>query len=377
MKIKSIKSIPLLGTTSKGGWTIELKPEDSLHTLIEVVTESGLTGIGSVFTSAALVEGSLQILRPLFIGESAIEGQCLRERAEQSQFWRGRGGAITHTLSGIDIALWDILGKATSQSVGVLLGGRYRTKIKPYASLLFGRPEKLEGIIAPAINAGFTGIKLGWGELGRHSFALDEAMVKKAREILGNRSLMVDAGGSDLCWANGYKWALNTADMLKEYGVTWFEEPLRPDDIEGYKKLREHSRVPISGCEVLTRRQSFLPWINERAVDYIQPDVTKVGGISEQHKIAWYAYDNGVECIPHGWNTAVGLAADLQLVSAIPTANWVEYMIGNPYIDDLWLSTPKIDKDGFLEIPNRPGLGVDWNYDGIEKHSGIRLKEKY
>lgn len=375
MKIKSINCIPLLGSTAKGGWSNELDPEDSLHTLIEVVTESGLTGIGSVFTSGALVEGALQILNPLFIGESALEGQRLRECAEQSQFWRGRGGAITHTLSGIDIALWDILGKATGQPVGVLLGGMYRKKIKPYASILFELPDKLEAVLSPALEAGFTGIKLGWGKFGRESDQLDEAMVKKARELLGDRSLMVDAGGSDGCWANGYKWALNKADMLKDYGIHWFEEPLRPDDIEGYKKLREHSRVPISGCEVLTRRQSFLPWINEGAVDYIQPDVTKVGGISEQHKIAWYAYDHGIECIPHGWNTAVGLAADLQLVSAIPTAHWIEYMVGNPYIDDLWLNTPKIDDEGYLEIPQKPGLGIDWNYEGIEKHSGILLKE--
>ncbi|PCJ57960.1 MAG: mandelate racemase [Planctomycetota bacterium] len=377
MKIKSIKCVPLRGATAKGGWSNELKPEDSLHTLIEVVTETGLTGIGSVFTSSDLVEGSLQILNPLFIGESALEGQRLRECAEQSQFWRGRGGAITHTLSGIDIALWDILGKSTNQSVGVLLGGKYRNKIKPYASLLFEVPEKLEAVMQPALESGFKGIKLGWGLFGRQSSKMDEAMVKKAREILGDRSLMVDAGGSDGCWPNTYKWAINTADMLKDYGVDWFEEPLRPDDIFSYKKLREHSRVPISGCEVLTRRQSFLPWITEGAVDYIQPDVTKVGGISEQHKIAWYAYDFGIECIPHGWNTAVGLAADLQLVSAIPTANWVEYMRGNPYIDDLWLNTPKIDADGYLDIPNEPGLGINWNYDNIEKFSGILLKENY
>ncbi|NRA40595.1 MAG: mandelate racemase/muconate lactonizing enzyme family protein [Planctomycetes bacterium] len=377
MKISAINAVPLVGSTSKGGWSNELNPDDSLHTLIEVVTDTGVTGIGSVFTSAAMVEASLQILNPLFIGESALEGQCLREKAEQSQFWRGRGGAMTHTLSGIDIALWDILGKHCNQSVGVLLGGRYRDKIKPYASILFETPDKLEAVLAPAIEHGFQGVKLGWGQFGRESAALDEAMVKKAREILGDRALMVDAGGSDGCWAHGYKWALNTSEMLKEYNVAWFEEPLRPDDIESYKKLREHSRVPISGCEVLTRRQSFLPWIVEGAVDYIQPDVTKVGGISDQHKIAWYAYDHGVECIPHGWNTAVGLAADLQMVSAIPTAHWVEYMVGNPYIDDLWLNTPKIDSEGYLDIPNRPGIGVEWNYDGIEKHSGKRLQADY
>ncbi|MCH2176816.1 MAG: mandelate racemase/muconate lactonizing enzyme family protein, partial [Lentisphaeria bacterium] len=364
MKIERIRHIPLMGSTSKGGWANELTPEDSLHTLIEVTTDTGLSGIGSVFTSAKSVEGALEILTPLFIGESALEGQCLREKAEQSQFWRGRGGAMTHTLSGIDIALWDILGKVTGQSVGVLLGGKYRHKIKPYASLLFDAPEKLEEVLVPALAHGFKDFKLGWGEFGRRSAAYDEAMVAKAREIIGDGNLMVDAGGSDGCWHNGYKWAIRTSHMLHNYDVAWFEEPLRPDDIESYTKLREHSLVPISGCEVLTRRQSFIPWIDQGAVDYIQPDVTKVGGISDQHKINWYAYDHGIEAIPHGWNTAVGLAADLQLVSAVPTAHWVEYMVGNPYIDDLMLNPPEIDEEGFIHIPNSPGLGLEWNYDG-------------
>jgi L-alanine-DL-glutamate epimerase-like enolase superfamily enzyme len=161
--------------------------------------------------------------------------------------------------------------------------------------------------------------------------------------------------------------------MLAEYGVTWFEEPLRPDDLEGYVKLTENSPVPIAGCEVLTRRQSFIEWIERRAVDYIQPDVTKVGGISEEHRIAQYADDRSILFVPHGWNTAVGLAADLQLVATIPRARWVEYITPAPYIEQL-LDTPlELDADGMLTIPSGPGLGMTWNPDGIEKFSGTKL----
>ena len=109
---------------------------------------------------------------------------------------------------------------------------------------------------------------------------------------------MVDAGGSDQYWPHGYKWALETARMLANYDVVWFEEALRPDDIEGYIKLTEHAPLPITGCEVLTRRQSFLPWIERRAVDYIQPDVTKVGGLTEEFRIAMYAYDHSILFVP-------------------------------------------------------------------------------
>ena len=101
--------------------------------------------------------------------------------------------------------------------------------------------------------------------------------------------------------------------MLCEYDVVWFEEPLRPDDLQGYVRLTENARLPIASCEVLTRRQAFMPWIEQRAVDYIQPDVTKVGGITEEFRIAQHACDHSILFVPHGWNTAVGLAADLQL----------------------------------------------------------------
>src|ERR1051326_2479946 len=151
--------------------------------------------------------------------------------------------------------------------------------------------------------------------------------------------LMVDAGGSAAYWPHGYKWAIRTAEMLANYGVAWFEEPLRPDDLDGYVKLTEHSPVPIAACEVLTRRQSFLPWIERRAVDYIQPDVTKVGGLTEQHRIGQYADDHAIMLVPHGYNTAVGLAADLQVVAAAGNARWVEYIVPAPFIDDLF-ATP-------------------------------------
>jgi L-alanine-DL-glutamate epimerase-like enolase superfamily enzyme len=155
--------------------------------------------------------------------------------------------------------------------------------------------------------------------------------------------------------------------MLANYDVRWFEEALRPDDLEGYIRLTEHSPVPISAGEVLTRRQSFYEWIERRAVDYIQPDVTKVGGLSEQHRIGQFADDHSILLVPHGWNTAVGLAADLQLVAAAGNARWVEYMTPAPYIDDILLEPPAFDDEGRIRIPDGPGLGMKWNPDGIAR----------
>ena len=162
--------------------------------------------------------------------------------------------------------------------------------------------------------------------------------------------------------------------MLANYDVTWFEEALRPDDLEGYIQLTEHSPIPIASCEVLTRRQAFLPWIERRAVDYIQPDVTKVGGLTEEFRIAQAADDHSILFVPHGWNTAIGLAADLQLVAAAGNARWVEYITPAPYIEDLCETPPVLDANGYLTIPDGPGLGFRWNEEGIEKHTrGLKL----
>lgn len=374
MKIKDIRLIPLVGATPDGGWQEGDGEDDNLHTLVEVITDEGVVGLGSIFTSAKLSEGALGVLRPMLIGESAIEPVRVCEKLHQTTFWQGRGGSITHFISGIDIALWDIFGKVTKQPISRLLGGRYRDKIKPYGSLIMQEPDIFPARLEAAVERGFQAIKIGWGPFGRLSDKMDEAIVKTARETVGpDVELMVDAGGSDRYWPHGYKWALQTAKMLKQYDVVWFEEALRPDDLQGYIKLTENAPLPITSCEVLTRRQSFMPWIEQRAVDYIQPDVTKVGGLSEEYRIAMHAYDHSILFVPHGWNTAVGLAADLQLVAAVPTARWVEYITPAPYVEDIVAEPFTLDADGLLTIPEAPGLGVKWNSDGVKAHSGMEL----
>jgi D-galactarolactone cycloisomerase len=376
MKVRDIRLLPLVGETPEGGWSSELTPDVNLHTLVEVITDEGVTGLGSVFTSAKLVQGALDVMRPLLIGASALDPAATSEMLHQNTFWQGRGGAITHAISGIDIALWDILGKVTRQPISRLLGGRRRERIKPYGSMLMDDdPAKMRDRLQAGLERGFRAFKIGWGPFGRVNAKMDEAIVAAARDAIGpGVELMVDAGGSDAFWPHGFKWAINPARMLKSYDVVWFEEALRPDDIDGYVKLTEHSPVSIAACEVLTRRQSFIPWIERRGVDYIQPDVTKVGGLTEEHRIGQMADDHSILMVPHGWNTAVGLAADLQLVCAQNNARWVEYITPAPYVEDLFADPLKMDADGMLPIPSGPGLGFRWNNDALAKHTnGMKL----
>ncbi len=368
--IRSIKAIPLMGESPKGGWSHEIKPEDCVHTLIAVHTEEGITGYGSCFTNGGLVEAALAVLAPLFERENALEPERVSEKLHQNSFWMGRGGTLTHAISGIDIALWDITGKALGQPVGRLLGGCYRDRIMPYCSLLMEEPAAMHDSIAGFRAQGFRAFKIGWGPFGRRDSAkLDAAIVAAARAAAGSDAkLFVDAGASDAYWPNGLKWALNTARMLAEHDVGWFEEALKPDAIDAFCELRRQSPVPIAGGEVLTRRQSFTPWLVRGAFDIVQPDATKVGGLSEQRRIAWMAEEFGVRYVGHGWNTAIGVAADLQLATAVPHVDVVEFIGGSPYVDGL-LAEPFQLVDGLLRIPMAPGLGVTLDRDRLARYS--------
>lgn len=373
MRIRAIDVAGLRGATPPGGWSNELRPDDVVHSLVVVHTDEGLCGVGSVFSNDALVRAAVDVMRPLVIGENALEPERLSEVLHQHTFWLGRGGSVTHAISGIDLALWDILGQACGQPVGRLLGGRYRDRVRPYASLLMRDPEPLAAELEELRAQGFRAFKIGWGPFGRQSHDHDEAIVAAAREAVGpDAQLMIDAGASDAFWPHGLTWAQRTADMLADYDVAWFEEPLDPDRIDDYTDLRLGARIPIAGGEVLTRRQSFTPWFRAGALDVVQPDVTKVGGLSEQRRIAWAAADAGVHFVGHGWNTAVGLAADLQLASALPTTDLVEYRTGSRYIDELTVDGFALEPDGSLIVPDRPGLGIELDPDAVERLTGER-----
>lgn len=374
MKIVQVEVLPLEGGTVDGGWPQGHEPQHNLHTLLRLTTDEGIEGWGSCFTSSTLVAGAIQLLWPLLQNESAVEPERVTEKLRQSSFWQGRGGAVEHAISGIDLALWDLMGKACQQPVARLLGGVYRTKIQPYGSILFDEPDALRRQLHEVVARGFRAIKLGWRPFGRRDGSFDELLVRTAREAVGdNVELMVDAGGSEQFWPHGLNWARETAKMLSDFGVVWFEEPLPPDDLAGFVELTKQSPVPIAGGEVLTRRQSFQPWIEQRAFDIVQPDCTKNGGLSESKRIAWMAFDHNVAVVPHGWNTAVGLAADLQFVASIPVATYVEFLTPCAYIEGFTVRPFELDPNGFLDIPMEPGLGIEIDPDRLNAFCGERI----
>ncbi|PRI10373.1 mandelate racemase/muconate lactonizing enzyme family protein [Leucobacter massiliensis] len=368
MKITRIETCGLRGATPEGGWTHELRPEDVVHTLVAVHTDTGHVGIGSAFTSEHLVRGAIELLSAHLIGHDPREVERLTETLHQTAFWMGRGGALTHATSAIDIALWDIAGQAHGQPAGRLLGGRHRERVRPYASVLMDEPGPMTENLEALVEQGFTAFKIGWWKFGRVDARTDERTVAAAREAVGDRLLAVDAGGSEGFFPGSLAWAKRTARMLADFEVAWFEEALAPDDLDGFAELRADSPIPISGGEVLTRRQSFAPYIARRAFDIVQPDTTKGGGLSESRRIGWAAEDAGITLIPHGWNTAVGLAADLQLASALSRTELVEYKTGSAYVDELTEGGWRLDADGTLPIPSRPGLGISLRREALEAY---------
>jgi D-galactarolactone cycloisomerase len=206
----------------------------------------------------------------------------------------------------------------------------------------------------------FRAMKLGWDPFGQQSLAEDEKLVALARQAAGDETtLLIDAGGSNPYWTNRFKDALARAKMLADYNVYWYEEPLPPDDLEGYARLVDLSPVKIAHGEVLTRRQSFVPFFQRRAMDIVQPDATKCGGLSELRRIAWRAEEHGIEVVPHGWNTGLGVATDLHFVSTLHTVSFVEFNVGNPMVEEIIAPTFALDENGCLAVPEGPGLGVE------------------
>ncbi len=338
------------------------------HVFLELHTDQGLSGWGACYSEKGQAVGALDWLKRFVVGENPLEIERVTEKLHQITFWLGRGGAMTHAISAINLALWDVAGKILKQPVSVLLGGRFHRAVPAYGSVLFVPLETLSQRIGEMKTRGFRAIKLGWEPFGRQSLTQDEGLVRQAREAAGDDTvLIIDMGGSYPFWKLRFKDALERAKMLADYRVYWFEEPLAPDDLEGYARLTDQSPVKIAHGEVLTRRQSFVPCFDRRAMDIVQPDVAKVGGLSEMRRIAWMAEERGIEVVPHGWNTAVGVAADIHFVSSLSSRSYVEFNVGNPLVEDLIGSPFRLNGEGCLQVSEDPGLGVTIDRDRLKK----------
>ncbi|MGE0606891.1 MAG: mandelate racemase/muconate lactonizing enzyme family protein [Pirellulales bacterium] len=340
--------------------------------LIRIKTDAGLEGIGEVDSSPrvskAIIEAPVSHtivrgLREVLIGTDPLENEVLWRKMYQATIYMGRAAAVIHTMAGIDLALWDIKGKALGQPVYKLLGGAFHHKIRAYASILFGMtPAKTEEIGRRWSESGFTAVKFGWEPMGQDE-KTDIALVEHARRGVGDKTLlMVDAGCP---W--DARTAMRRERQFRNFGLTWLEEPLHPSDVAGYGRLSAVSETPIAAGEGEATREEFLRLMDQGGIDVVQIDPTRVG-LTETMKIVSLASDRFRRVVNHAYKTRIAIAASLHFLAVTPQAFVLEYCVeDSPLTNELCHEKfPLVD--GFVAVPQGPGLGVTLNEKIVEKY---------
>ena len=370
MKITDVEAVVLRQPAIDEG--IADGSQDDL--VILVSTDEGVTGIGEVDSAPEAVRalvhqrGSHAVatgLRDALIGEDPLDVERLWDKMYRSVIYVGRRGIAIHAISGIDIALWDIKGKALGKPVCELLGTPVHERVRAYASMLMpDTPEETSERVAALREQGFTAVKLGWGPLGADPDH-DVRLAAAAREAGGDGvEIMIDAG---LGYVADAQTAIRVAREFEELGVYWLEEPFEPDEYEAYAELADAVEIPIAAGEQDVTRWGFRELIERGRVDLVQPDVTRCGGITEMLRIAEVAREHDVSYVPHAWKSGIIKAASLHVNAVLPEALFQEYCIAETEINTkLTQQLLPLEADGCIVVPTAPGLGVDLDMDVFE-----------
>ena len=341
--------------------------------LIRIDTDEGITGWGEVDSCPTVVKAiidaplshqicnglanALQDADPL-----AIE-VCMVKMNEAANYY-GRTAAGAHAMAGINIALWDIAGKANDKPIYQLLGGPFNTSFRAYCSILFGdTPAETGDLARRHADLGFTAIKFGWGPMGDDE-TQDIALIREAREGAGDDiDILIDAGQ---VW--DWKTALKRAHQISHYRPFWLEEPLHPEDITGYHHLTAESPIPIATGEAEARYSDFERLIVQGGLDWIQPDPGRCG-ISTFVEAGHMAHRHHRRIVNHSFKSGITIAASLHALSAVPQGDIFEFcMADSPLRHDLTHEKFTIDDNGYVHVPQAPGLGITINQETIEKY---------
>jgi L-alanine-DL-glutamate epimerase-like enolase superfamily enzyme len=347
--------------------------------VIEIETDEGITGVGEADSSPRVVEAIVEApashdksagLKEVLIGRDPFDVEVLWNEMFDRTYFYGRKGAAVTAISGVDMALWDVIGKATGRPLHQLLGGRGQESVRAYASTLFPADptdtEEMHRRAEDAVEEGFTAVKFGWGGFGEDS-DLDDALVGAARETLGDAfDIMVDAG---MVFQHDVKQALGKIrDLHAAHDLYWVEEPVYAHDMDGYRTLAERCETRIVGGEEEYGTYGFGEFIERGRPDAVQPDVARSGGVTQMQKIATLADEAGIPMIPHGYSTDLIVAANLHIVAATGNARLLEYCVeDSPLRWDLVEESFPVE-DGHVAVPDRPGLGVTLDRDVLEEY---------
>ena len=354
---------------------IDVEAADSTQDalIVRVHTDEGIVGLGEVDASPTVVKAVIDAppshaissgLREVLIGEDPLDIERLWDKMYQGSIFYGRRGVSVMAMSGLDIALYDIVGQKLGVPVYQLLGGARRKTIPAYASTLMpDTPEEAEEHARELAGRGFRALKFGWGPFGRND-DLDEELVAAVRRGAGEGpEILLDIGFG---WRNADQ-AIKMTRRIERYRPFLIEEPLLPDDLDGYARLADAVDVPIAAGEENTTRYEFRDLLERGRVDIVQPDVTRCGGLTEAKRIAALAHAMGKPCIPHAWSTGVISAASLHLIATIPNALYLEYCVRPNPLNTSLVKNPVQIRDGVATVPEAPGLGVELDEDQLAR----------
>ena len=349
--------------------------------VILVHTDEGITGLGEADSAPTVVKAIIDAprshsvmvgLKEVLIGENPLDIERLWRKMYHATMYFGRRGAVIHAMSGIDIALWDIKGKVLNTPLYSLLGGSNQAKIRAYSSALFGA-DGVETSEKAAMfkEQGYTAFKFGWKDFGKAE-KTDRAHIEGVRKAVGpDAPIMFDVG-----WAydsGGPEWdvttAIRRAKIFAEYDIFWLEEPLHPDDLDGYGKLSDASPVRIAAGEELATIHEFRDLIERGRVHVLQPDVSRVGGVTETMRIAALAASHNRPIVPHHYSSGILGAVSVHINASIPNGLFQEWPAEGSELNTALVDPAiTIDKNGFIVIPEGPGLGVELNKEIFEKY---------
>lgn len=342
--------------------------------IVKIHTDEGIVGIGETDSSPLAVKSIIETpnsnlacfgLKELLIGENPLEIEKLWNKMYEGSNYMGRRGAGIHAISAIDIALWDIAGKYHNVPVYELLGGKYRDRVRAYGTFIPADTiEENKQIVRELKGKGFTSLKFGGGILGDDPDT-DYEIIKAVREEAGEDfELQIDLAAK---WKTP-EHTLYMADRLKDLNLNWIEEPIGSDDLVGYRELGSSIKPMIAGGETLTTKYEFMNFLEVGRPDLVQPDVTRCGGISESMKIYELSRKYGTKLVPHGFSTGILIAATVHFLAACETTDLIEYSQStSPLFKDLVKNKIKF-KDGYVEVPDSPGLGIELDDEVIEKY---------
>jgi L-rhamnonate dehydratase len=317
----------------------------------------------SIVEAPGEASGFFSGLKALAVGEDPLQIEALWDRLFRGSYYFGRRGAVMQAISGIDIACWDILGKACNLPVSTLLGGRRRERVRAYASTLFRTtPEGVRAAAESYLERGFTAVKFGWGPFGEDPRA-DVGLVRAAREALGGEvELMVDAGWRRRRTA---KDAIRMVRSIEEFRPYWVEEPCFPEDYDTMARLSDAVGTPIAAGEAEATAWGFRELLNRAHVDVVQPDLSRCGGLSVARQVAYMAQEANVAVCPHAWGSQILTAATLHYTAFLAEETFLEFNVADDAISGALVDEPLALADGYVAVPARPGLGVEPDMEQI------------